>query len=483
MGFLRYARHFILIALVIWCIFLIHPFTPEGMILTDVSGDAAIGLRRGDYIDSINGIPIETIEDFENIQAQIEPDETVFVNARRETFPYRYTEIRHSYIAGEQNNQTDLSINVGESSSSNLLFSYKLEGGTKYLISSNQTDAVEIIEKRLNANNIRDFSVYEENEKIIILTSSQRDITSIIETRGEFEARIGNETFFISDNIKSVCVDGIDCVVAVYQDIHETEDDRIYVWRYEFEVSIDEESGERFADLTQDLSIAYCRHDICVLNETIDYYIDGEMIGSEKIFDRNKGLPYETPSVGGMELTNHEAQRSLRMAQAALIGQLDANVEEIDSAEPTYTTPLFRRTIDGVIGIIALSGIVSFVILKKPFVSLTGILNGISELIIVLGIVAGLNLIISVQTLAGLIFVGFVIFGYQNYSCYKFKKEGIILRKVDEFSSKLNKWLLIAIGIFFVLLFILRDFSIPVFIQLITIILLTKAIFFNSIKK
>ena len=483
MGFLRYARHFILIALVIWCIFLIHPFNPEGVIITGVSGQAAIGLRTGDYIENINGFTIETIEDFQNALNEINPDDTVHVSAKRETFPYRYIEVKYSFIAGERKNETDLGIFVAKSSSSNLLFSHELSEGRKYIVSSEQENAIEVIKNRLEINNIGEYDIYEENERIIIITSSRRDLTPIIETKGNFEARIGDETFFTVEDINRICTKGLDCPIVIYQDINETREERSLVWRYEFEVFITEEASQRFAQITEDLSIAYCRHDVCVLNETIDYYIDGIKIGSERIFDGQKGRPYRTPMVGGTVLTNSEARNSLSLTQSLLKGELEANVEEIESAEPKYTMPLFRRTIDGVIGIIALTGIVSFVILKKPFVSLTGILNGVSELIIVLGIIAGLNLIISVQTLVGLLFVGFVIFGYQNYSCYKFKKEGIILRKVDEFSSKLNKWLLIAIGIFFVLLFIVRDFSTPVFIQLIVIIILTKAIFFSSIKK
>ncbi len=483
MGYLRYARYFILIALVVWCVFLIHPFTPEGIVITDVSGEAALGLRRGDYVETINDIPIESIEDFENAIAQINPDDTVSVNARRETFPYSYTDVRHSYIAGEKNNETDIKFYVGESTFSNLIFSYELAGGNKYIINSNQTNAAELIETRLEINNIDDFSVYEEENKIIVETSSKRDLTRIIETRGEFEAQIGGEPFFNTEDVESVCVDGIDCVIAIYQDINETEDERNIVWKYEFEVFIENQAAERFANLTEDLSIAHCRADICVLNETINYYIDGELIGSEEILDNQKGIPYESPKVSGMVSTSEEAQRGIRLAQSSLKGELNANVEEITESEPRYQAPLFNYTLYGVIGLIVLSGIISFMFLKKPRVSLTGIFTGLSELIIALGVLAGLNFVINVQTLAGLSFMGLVVIGYQNYSTYRFKKEGIIFRKIKEFSKDLNKWLLIAIGIFFVLLFIVRDFSTPILVQLVIILLLTKAIFFKSIKK
>ncbi|MCD6576037.1 MAG: PDZ domain-containing protein [Nanoarchaeota archaeon] len=484
MGYLKYARHVIVLLLVVWLFFVIHPFTREGVIVTNVEAPASLVIKEGDLLQSINGYEIKTIDDFHNAISQIKPNDTVKVTVLRETFPYSYTEITHVYVAGEKNNRTNIHLAVKETQFSKLKLSYKLSGGNKYIISTNQTDAIEIIKERLKLNRIYDFSIYEEDGKIILLTTAGDEVIPIIETKGEFYAKIGNNTFFTVKDIKSICTTGVNCNLYTYQHYNESNpNERNIVWKYGFEVDISKEAGERFANLTKDLSIASCKYDKCMLNETIDYYIDGKKIGSEPIYAESKGLPYEKVTVGGDVKTKEDAMKMLYFTQSILkTGELNAKVESVEK----YSAPksiLLSSFIYILIAIIIATIAISFLLLKKIKVAILAGVLGASELVIVIGIVAGLNIIVTPGVLLSIIFTALIMLGIYSFISYKFKKEGIIKSKIMEISKEINKWEIIALVVLTIAIVFAPSLVAPIMVYVATNITLTKPIILKVIEK
>ena len=483
MGYLKYARHVIVLLLVVWLFFVIHPFTREGVIVTNVEAPASLVIKEGDLLQSINGYEIKTIDDFHNAISQIKPNDTVKVTVLRETFPYSYTEITHVYVAGEKNNRTNIHLAVKETQFSKLKLSYKLSGGNKYIISTNQTDAIEIIKERLKLNRIYDFSIYEEDGKIILLTTAGDEVIPIIETKGEFYAKIGNNTFFTVKDIKSICTTGVNCNLYTYQHYNESNpNERNIVWKYGFEVDISKEAGERFVDLTRNLSIKSCHLDRCLLNATIDYYIDGKLIGKEEIYAESKALPYYKPIFSGQAPTRTDAEKRLRFAQSIVAGKLNAKVVEVSEIEPLHPNAV-KLSFSIWAFIIIFSSALAFFLLKKSKVFIASLALGFSEMAIVVGTISGFNAIVSLQTLIGFILAGVATFAYQFYIVRRVKKEGAMKSKLIEISKKLNVYLLISIAIFGVLVFILPRISGPVLIGLATILVLTKNMFIRIIEK
>ncbi len=480
MGYLKYARPAILIVLAIWFLLLIHPFTKEGVVITEVEAPASLVLRERDIISSVNGNNILTLEDYENAISQIEPNDTVSIVVLRETFPYTYREISHLFVAEERDNKTFLGIVADKTHFSNLRFSHKLIGGNKFIISTNQSNAIEIIKERLEINKVHDYSISKEGDKIILITTAGEEIVPLLETKGEFYAKVDNKIFFTTKDIKNICITGVDCALNLYPYMNESKEESTIIWRYGFEVSLTKEASQRFANLTKDLSIASCKGERCTLNATIDYYIDGKLIGSEEIYASNKELPYDRPIVGGAKLTKEDAMKALYFTQAMLKGGLDAKVEEIVPVKEKQNP--MGLIVYVMIGIVIASAIVSFVFLRKIKILFAGMLLGFSEIVIVIGAITGLNMMITISTLVSLIIVSLITFGYQNYITYKLKKEGIIKSKIVGLSKKINKWMIIAIIVSFALVFFFSSFISPILIQLIIILVLTKSLFIKTIE-
>jgi len=485
MGYLKYARPAVIILLVLWFLVIIHPFTREGVVIKDVEMPASMILKKGDIINSIDSIKINNLNAYENALSQIKPNDTVTVSAYRETFPYSYTEVVHMFVAGERDNRTFLGIVADKTHFSNLKLSYKLSEGNRFVISSNQSNAIEVIENRLKLGKIHDFSVYNEGDKIILLTSAGDEVIPLIETKGNFYAKIGNETFFNNSDIENVCITGVNCNLNLYAHYNESESssEKNVVWKYGFEVDLSSEAGQRFADITKNLSIASCKYDKCLLTESIKYYIDGKLIGYESIYSESKGKPYQKVIVGGDMQTKEDAMKALYFTQAIVkSGVLDARIDEASK----YTAPktlLLNGAFYFLVFAAVATSIVAGILLKKLKIIPVLLALTFSEIVIVIGTLAGLNIIITPATLVSLIVVGLILLANYLFVSYKFKKEGIIKSKILILSKKIGKWTMISIVVAIALVFVIPNFISPIIIYLITNFLLTRPLFFKALEK
>lgn len=364
---------------------------------------------------------------------------------------------------------------------SKIKFSYKLIGGNQFVITSDQENAVDIIKKRLDANKIYDYSISKDGNQITLITTAGDDIIPIIEAKGDFYAKVGDKLFFDTKDIQSVCTTGTNCVINLYAARNQTQTEITVVWKYGFEVELTKEAGNKFINLTEGLNISSCQMEKCLLSAKIDYYIDDKLIGSEDIYSENKGLAYEKPIIGGDVGTQEDATKMLYFAQSMLYGKLDAKVDSFTPAENNKVAS-FDIIVYVMIGFAIASAIASAILIKKLKIFITALLLGLSEIVIAIGSIVGLNFMITFSTLASFIAVGIMIFVYQNYIAYRIKKEGIIKSKILTLSKSMDTWLIVSLVILFILVFVYPSFIAALLIHLTTFFLLTKSMLLKAIE-
>lgn len=487
MKIVHHWRLIIILLLALWAVFLIHPYLKEGAIVSHVEVPASGKIKTGDFIGLLNGNKISNAADFDRIVSTIMPNDTVEVTILRETFPYSYKTISHVFIAGEYNNKTNVGIIVRDSQDSNLKLSHELIGGNKFTISSSNPAAdAKVLAKRLKVGQVADYQISTDKNNVYIFSSHGNEIEKLISTTGSFEAKIGDKVFFTNADIKQMCLSGVECTLDTYQRYAESTEEtatKEVVWRYDFETRISEEAGQRFVDLTKDLSIGSCTGDVCYLNETIDYYIDGVLLGSEKISTTLKGEPYTTPLVGGDVHTINvvDARDTRYFVQAIMQGKLYGTYGGMEKIEPSLKIPYQMITVF-VLVILAVNSAIVFARVKNPITALFAFVLPGLEILTVTGIIAGLNIIITPITFAAIIAVPVISMVLQQIIVHKGRKEHFIRKKMDELSKKLDWYLFIALVVFFVLDLVYAKLFAPILLYVLILLTLTKTTFIRNIK-
>jgi hypothetical protein len=276
---------------------------------------------------------------------------------------------------------------------------------------------------------------------------------------------------------------GVDCILNLNQWLNKTQNETTIEWKFGFEADITEAASNRFVNLTKDLSIASCEYDICTLNDSIKYYIDGKLIGSEDITADSKGKPYSKPLIGGILPTKEGASDMLHFAQATLAGELDAKIDKIEQVGPTFSKDFALIMIVTAVIIGMVGAAVVAAQLKSGFVFLISFFTSTSEFFIVLGVLTGLNFVIKPMTVFALVALPAITAVYQNVIALKIKKESFILKKIAELDGWINKILLVLLVVAAILVFALPEIGSPLLVYLLIVTILSKGIFINSIKE
>jgi len=478
-------REIFLLVFVLLAILFIHPFNTSGIQISHLEEPATQVLHIGDIITSINGASVSTIEDFKSVASDININDTVTVSVLRETFPYSYKQLTQSYIAGEKNNKTWISITVKEIQPTNIKFSYELGGATRYTISVNGDldNAINTISRRFSTGRINNYYFEKAgNNQIYLYTLSGDEVLPLIEAKGEFVAKVGNNTFFTNDNFVKVCTSGVSCSISLYQYLNQSKEVSQVLWRFGFDVTIKNETSYNFVNLTKGLSISKCEGDRCLLNDTINYYLDDQYIGSEDIYSDFKGKPFPLPHVGGSKLTKGDAEQALYTTQAILEGRVDASVVNSEKVNASFGPDFLTIFFVSVAVLIIAGSVLLFVLLKDAVITVISILLGLAELVFVIGWLAVLNVLISPITLVGVIVMAAFTIGYKVFIAAKVKKEGASRYIINNYSSKLDKILFILLCVFAVASFVISSFIAPLLTYFLALLLLSKGIFIKSIK-
>jgi len=370
------------------------------------------GFEQGQVITAINGEVIESVEDYSNIIQSTFPSEenkkTIFSTDKGEIIFY---------------SKEAPKISVSELSSTNLKTGLDISGGSRALVkaknkslsSSESEELAAVIKNRLDVYGIEDIDVTSisnlENENFVrieIAGATPNDLERLISEQGKFEAKIGNETVFTGEenDIASVAKSGQNAGIKSCQQSNQGG----YYCEFSFSVFLSREAAERHAEITNGLEINVSNPEY--LNETLDLYLDGNLVNELRISKGLKGQVTTQISISGSEYgeTRDEAventEEEMKQLQTVLItGSLPYELEivKLDTISPTLGGEFVKSIlIAALVALLSVAVIVS-IRYKNIKASLALIFTSASELLIILGIASIINWNLDLPSIAGIL--------------------------------------------------------------------------------
>ena len=406
-------RVFVLIFFVLISLIAINPNPfAEGVEIQSVDGIAAEnGLMIGAIIESFNGKPILTIEEFNDLL-----NENIGENA---SYVIRTDLGEAAFITSERPD-----IAVREIPKTNIKKGLDLAGGTRALIKpvsdSKLTDAqindlIDVLNNRLNTYGLSDLDIRSaknrDGEPLVLIEiagASREEVKKLIEQQGQFEARIGNRTVFVGGekDVTYVCKDDGSC--SGIQQCLPAQDG--YSCRFEFAIHLSPSAAKKHAEITKDIPINVS--DGAYLSEQLDLYLDDILVDSLLIGESLKGVEASVisisgPGFGAIESDAYEdALQNMNQLQTVLItGSLPFELEneKLDSISPIFGKELLKNSI--FVGIMAILSVcfVVFLIYRKLKIVIPMVVVILSEVVITLGVAALIQWRLDLVSIAGII--------------------------------------------------------------------------------
>lgn len=412
-----FSRIFVFIATLGLIFLIVFSSFQDGVVITSVDKDSqffAEGFRKGMIINEADGRPIKNLNDY-----------SAWISSIGSINESRKIEFRTN--AGDFilfTNETN-SITISNIPKTNLKTGLDLSGGARAVIrpfnvSVSQDeidDLASITSNRLNAFGISDVDVrpvsdLEGNKflRIEVAGITPEDLREIVGQQGKFEAKIGNETVFVSGekDITFVCRNDATCAgVETCTQAGEGQ----YFCNFRFSIYLSEIAAQRHADITKNISInSTAQGDY--LAEKLNLLLDDNLVDSLLISEDLKGRVATQISISGsgtgttQDEAYNDAVDSMKKLQTILItGSLPYKLEivKLDSSSPVLGKE-FTKNISylGILVFVIISLLI-FVKYRKTNISLAVILTMFSEAFITLGIAAIISWNLDAPSIAGII--------------------------------------------------------------------------------
>ena len=373
------------------------------------NASSASGLKKNMTVEWINNYSLEDYS-FSDIKEKVEPRQRIEILTNQEDYIFLTNE--------------NLGISVKPLSKTNIQTGLDIQGGARALVkperrldSMEMADLKAVIEQRLNTYGIKDVVVREASnpfsgEQFLVIELSgatPKELQDLIAKQGKFEAKIGNETIFVGGkgDITKVCKDDATCS-GISQCVRT---DQGYSCRFSFELSLSTKAARKQAEVTSHLSENISNGE-SYLNETLDLYLDDNLIDKLFISSDLKGKETTTVSVSGSGFGNSRqdatlnAQENMKKLQTVLItGSLPfkLNIEKLDTVSPTVGQEFTRSIL--IAALVAFIGvcIVIYLRFKKMKLFIPIIITVISEVLLTLGIAALIKWNMDLPSIAGII--------------------------------------------------------------------------------
>ena len=336
-----------------------NPFV-DGVAIRSVAKDspAYIGGMKGpqpttpprsrEIITEINSVPIVDMDSYYDTISQINNNDTILVKTNRGTYTLESIEV--------VNGSAKTGLSVYSAPKSNLRLGLDLEGGTRAILkpegnsSNNESQftadvdiVIESLKQRLNVYGLSDITVRSAQDldgntfiTVEIAGANEEEVRTLIAQQGKFEGKIGNKTVFIGGgDIVSVCRTS-DCSFAV--DPNSGGCARVgtdeYACTFSFRITLSQEAAQRMADTTRELSVVSSAESRGYLNETLDLYLDDELVDQLRIAAELKGavstdISISGPGVGrtAQEAAIDSAQNMKNLQTVLITGSLPVKLE------------------------------------------------------------------------------------------------------------------------------------------------------------
>lgn len=472
----RNVRILLLLVFLVLSVVAINPsFSTEGVAIRGVgNGTAAanavpaftinpnIPPRSREIILSINNEQVLGLQDYARITAQLEPYQNITITTNKNAEQYRVmvqptfrfidtneTEERNvtKEVFDEDLNETvnvtevetvpvmkkeitgieELGFNIYPRPTSNLGLGLDLAGGTRVLLKpETKTTQEEIdlvvqnIRQRLNIFGLSDIVVRPTKDlsgqsyiSVEIAGVNREDIVSLLKEQGKFEAKIGGNTVFIGgkNDIPYVCLSADCSGIDARQGGCRQDANGEWICTFRFAITISADAAARQANSTRDLPVI-TEGDQTYLNESLELYLDDELVDSLRISSVFKGNALTDIEISGpgrgksQEVAARDALDGMKRLQTILkTGSLPVKLEIVktDSISPVLGQTFSRNALlVGLLAVLAV-GIVIFIRYRDVFVALPIVITMASEGFIILGVAAFIRWNLDLAAIAGII--------------------------------------------------------------------------------
>jgi len=418
-------RIWILIFFLIVSFFTINPqFSQEGVSIKYIEPDSTAfnaGMRSPtketsptnyEKILEINGEKISNLQDYSDITEQITIAETVTIKTNKQVYS----------LTKEIDN---LGISVQEAATTNLRKGLELQGGTRVLLQPQEDitdlqrdDLIQVMEYRLNTYGLSDIDIRKTDDlsgnKYILVEiagATKQEVSELIASQGNFEAKIGNETVFTGgkEDITFVCRNDGTCA-GISQ--CSTDPSGQEFCRFEFVIHLTPDAAQNHASITENLEIITSESGQQILSEPIDFYLDNTLVDSLNIDPDLQGSATTQIQISGPGYgeTRQEAilnaQAQMNKLQTILLTgsfpfQLD--IVRLDTISPTLGSSFVNNAI--IVGLLAILAValVVFIRYRNIKIAIPMIIASLSEVIIILGISALIKHNLDMAAIAAII--------------------------------------------------------------------------------
>ncbi len=407
-------RIWVLIIALLFSILSISPSFKSGAVITSIEQNSTLaqqGISAGEIINSINGKPVESREDYALIVQELFKDnQEKRINILTDKGDY-------TFLTNES-----LKITVENLPKTKIKTGLDLRGGARALVQpeeqiteSQLDDLVEISRNRLNVYGLSDVNIKGvsdlSGDKFLLIEiagATPNDLQQLIGQQGKFEAKIANKTVFVGGqdrDIRDVCRNDATCASVTSC----SEAQGGFFCNFAFTIYLSEEAAEKHAEITKNLALDETAQ---YLSEKLYLFIDDKEVDSLLISSNLRGQKTTQISIqgAGSGQTREDALKNTRsemrrLQTVLLTGSLPykLNIVRLDTISPTlgkeFTYNIFLA---GLFSIIAVSLII-FVRYKKLKASLALLLTSFSEIIIILGVAAFIGWNLDLPSIAGIL--------------------------------------------------------------------------------
>lgn len=391
-------------------------FLQKGVVITSVEKNSTAfkdGLRDGQIITAIDDYPIENMQDFANAfkgKFQNNISEKTIIQTRDLQIIIRSNHLPE--------------ITVSDISPTNIQTGLDLSGGARALVQAENksltkaevNDLVSVTNNRINVYGLSDVKISPISDLsgnnfmlVEIAGATPKDLKTLLEQQGKFEAKIGNDTVFIGGerDIASVCRNDATC--ASIQSCQQASDG--YYCNFQFTVYLSENAANRHANITKDIPINSTSQGN-YLNKKLDLFVDDRLEDSLLISEGLRGRVTTQIAISGsgQGLTQEEAytatENSMKNLQTILItGSLPYKLEivKLDTISPVLGGEFIKGIL--IAGLAALIVVFLIILLRyRNFKSsITLVLTTVSEVVIILGIASLIRWNIDLPGIAGIL--------------------------------------------------------------------------------
>ena len=362
---------------------------------------------------AINGEEFVDYDAFEDYYSELIPKMTVVITTDSSEVAYLTRE--------------GLDITVGEAGKTNLVLGLDLEGGTRVLlqpVSEDEVsdaeidDLIKVLSNRLNVYGLSDIVIrtasdWQGNQYVLVEIAgvTQDEVRDLISQQGKFEAYVGETVVFEGGNEDVLYVCRNDGSCSGIRSCNQVSGDQWYC-QFDFSITLSQEAAEIMAGATEDLEVVYGDTGSSYLNETIDFYLDGELVDSLNIAEELKGKPTTSISISGPGYGSNKMEAveiaSVNMDQLQTIlitGSMpfDLEIAQLDSVAPVLGESFLKNILwVGILAMVCVA-LVVFIRYRAYKVVLPMILTVISEVALILGFAAFVGWNLDVASIAGIL--------------------------------------------------------------------------------